>query len=194
MHSKNSRVRFDPEKSLGGGPDPFWGQTYPESESERHFGLRFRSFLPGFQISLTQEWVWPHGTFFRVKSDLGVFRVWRLPTWEASEQQKIWLTLYLHSTCWLNMMPKWSNFFISSRSFKDVFSVNSLDFDRTLTIKHMIPLMDEHSQGPNEYLFWLPQRRIPWPPLQYQAVKEQLLKMEQAEVIHSGRSPYTVTQ
>ena len=30
LHSKNSRVRFDPEKSPR-GPDPFWGQTYPES-------------------------------------------------------------------------------------------------------------------------------------------------------------------
>ena len=49
------------------------GQTDQESESERHFGLRLRSFLPGFQISLTQEWVWPHGTLFRVKSDPGVF-------------------------------------------------------------------------------------------------------------------------
>ena len=55
------------------------GQTDPESESERHFGLRFRSFLPGFQISLTQEWVWPHGTLFRVKSDPGVFRVYYGP-------------------------------------------------------------------------------------------------------------------
>ena len=32
-HSKNSRVRFDPEKSPR-GPDPFWGQTYPESRSD----------------------------------------------------------------------------------------------------------------------------------------------------------------
>ena len=30
IHSKNSRVSFDPEKSPR-GPDPFWGQTYPES-------------------------------------------------------------------------------------------------------------------------------------------------------------------
>ena len=33
VHSKNSRVRFDPEKSPR-GPDPFWGQTYPESRSD----------------------------------------------------------------------------------------------------------------------------------------------------------------
>ena len=100
LRSKNSRVRFDPEKSPR-GPDPFWGQTYPESrsdwpgirvnwpesESERHFGLRFRSFLHGFHISLTQEWVWPHGTLFRVKSDPGVFRVyWR--NWKFIKQNK----------------------------------------------------------------------------------------------------------
>ena len=30
VHSENSRVRFDPEKSPR-GPDPFWGQTYPDS-------------------------------------------------------------------------------------------------------------------------------------------------------------------
>ena len=33
VHSKNSRVRFDPEKSPR-GPDPFWGQTYPQSRSD----------------------------------------------------------------------------------------------------------------------------------------------------------------
>ena len=33
------------------------GQTDLESESERHFGLRFRKFLPGFQINLTREYL-----------------------------------------------------------------------------------------------------------------------------------------
>ena len=67
------------------------------------------------------------------------------------------------------------------QEFKDVFSVDSLDFGRTSTIKHTIPLIDEHP-------FRLPHRRIP--PLQYQAVKEQLLKMEKAEVIRRSNSPY----
>ena len=39
-HSKNSRVRFDPKKSPR-GPDPFWGQTYPESRSDWP-GIRVR--------------------------------------------------------------------------------------------------------------------------------------------------------
>ena len=44
FHSKNSRVRFDPEKSPR-GPDPFWGQTYPESRSD----------WPGIRVRLTQN-------------------------------------------------------------------------------------------------------------------------------------------
>ena len=40
LHSKNSQVRFDPEKSPR-GPDPFWGQTYPESRSDGP-GIRVR--------------------------------------------------------------------------------------------------------------------------------------------------------
>ena len=35
----------------------------------------FASAWPRFRISLTQKWVWPNGTFFRVKSDPGVSRV-----------------------------------------------------------------------------------------------------------------------
>ena len=44
IHSKNSRVRFDLEKSPR-GPDPFWGQTYPESRSD----------WPGIRVRLTRN-------------------------------------------------------------------------------------------------------------------------------------------
>ena len=44
LHSKSSRVRFDPEKSQK-GPDPFWGQTYPESRSD----------WPGIRVRLTRN-------------------------------------------------------------------------------------------------------------------------------------------
>ena len=44
LHSKNSLVRFDPEKSPR-GPDPFWGQTYLESRSD----------WPGIQVRLTRN-------------------------------------------------------------------------------------------------------------------------------------------
>ena len=44
IHSKNYRVRFDPEKSPR-GPDPFWGQTYPESRSD----------WPGIRVRLTRN-------------------------------------------------------------------------------------------------------------------------------------------
>ena len=53
IHSKNSRVRFDPER-VPWCQTQFWvrptrkpGQTDPESEAEKHFWFRFR-------VSLTQ--------------------------------------------------------------------------------------------------------------------------------------------
>ena len=52
-HSKNSRVRFDPEKSPR-GPDPFWGQTYPESRSDWP-GIRVRkTFWTQIPVIFTQ--------------------------------------------------------------------------------------------------------------------------------------------
>ena len=91
IHSKkNSRVRFDPEKSPM-GPDPFLGQTdlesgykLPESWVQNVFLTRIPgqsdldsgSVWPGFRVGLTPKWVWPPRTLFRVKSDPGVFRVY----------------------------------------------------------------------------------------------------------------------
>ena len=63
----------------------------------------------------------------------------------------------------------------------DVFSVNSLDYGCTSTIKHTIPLIDSHP-------FRLPHRRIP--PTQYQAVREHLKGMEESGAIRRSCSPY----
>ncbi len=63
----------------------------------------------------------------------------------------------------------------------DVFSVNSLDYGCTSTIKHTIPLVDTQP-------FRLPHRRIP--PMQYQAVREHLKCMEDSGAIRRSCSPY----
>ena len=62
-----------------------------------------------------------------------------------------------------------------------IFSKDSLDFGCTSTVKHCIPLVDNRP-------IKLPYRRIP--PSQYQAVREHLKGMEQAEVIRRSSSPY----
>ena len=59
------------------GPDPTRkpGQTDPESESERHFWLRFRVSLTQIPDQSDPEMSLAKWDPFRVKSDPGVFRV-----------------------------------------------------------------------------------------------------------------------
>ena len=68
------------------------------------------------------------------------------------------------------------------QEYSDVFSTSSLDFGRTSTIKHTIPLVDNQP-------FRLPYRRIP--PSQYQAVREHIQAMEETGAIRRSSSPYT---
>ena len=67
------------------------------------------------------------------------------------------------------------------QEYSDVFSTSSLDFGRTSTIKHTIPLVDNQP-------FRLPYRRIP--PSQYQAVREHIQAMEETGAIRRSSSPY----
>lgn len=67
------------------------------------------------------------------------------------------------------------------RQHSDIFSKSSLDFGRTMTIKHSIPLIDNQP-------FRIPYRRVP--PSQYQAVKEHLKGMLDTEAIRRSNSPY----
>ena len=68
LHSKNSRVRFDPER-VPFGQTRFWvrlirnlGQTDTKSESYMSFWLGFRSVWSGFLVRSDLKMVWPNGT------------------------------------------------------------------------------------------------------------------------------------
>ena len=67
------------------------------------------------------------------------------------------------------------------QEYSDIFSTSSLDFGRTSTIKHSIPLIDNKP-------FRIPYRRIP--PSQYEAVKDHLKGMVETEAIRRSSSPY----
>ena len=88
-------------------------QTDAESESERHFGLRFRSFLPGFQINLTQEFLecmtiaMHFGTFHFTPTPINYSGVLHIPKLRNHNKWHIIVKRNNRAFQWYQMQGKW---------------------------------------------------------------------------------------
>ena len=96
LHSKNSRVRFDPER-VPFGQTHFWVRPDQKTTSDwpgirvrkTFFYSDFVSVWPRFRISLTQKWVWPNGTLSGSNLTREFFRVYRHPLHNCSFQSVV---------------------------------------------------------------------------------------------------------